>query len=334
MTNNVPPELPSSGIAHSHFDVMSLPPSRQLLAWRERVSHVIDVLPSRSDVKMPFRASIDRYGVGDDLSFTDCRSETMILERSLARISTDNKRDFMFHVFLEGDVDNVTARPSARTGAATRATFLALDLGQPVRMRRNTCHVLSFFVPGTLTAKIFPDPEAVHGRMMRNETPFTQLVVEHAATLSREIPFMDPSAARSAILAGAELLVTAFGKDAGLTGNARSAVRAAMFGRVRRYIQANLRSDALSPESVVQALQLARPSVYRLFQHEGGLNAYIRHLRLKQAAEELARCQHLSVTEIAFGLGFTSSSDFTRAFRRAFDMAPRDFREASLNKAA
>jgi len=77
---------------------------------------------------------------------------------------------------------------------------------------------------------------------------------------------------------------------------------------------------------VLNALQLPRPTIYRLFQHEGGVGAYIRHLRLRHAADELIRYPHLAVIEIAYGLGFKSASDFTRAFRRAYDMAPQDFR--------
>jgi AraC-like DNA-binding protein len=323
---------PTSGVAYSHFDVKSFAPDRQFLAWRERIGHVIDVLPSLADVRRPFQAAIERYGVGD-LSFTDVRSETMVLERSLARISTDNARSFYFHVFVEGDADCVSVRSSAaRSSRSGTATLLALDLGQPVRMRRNTCRMLSFFVPGAVAAQVFPDPEALHGRMMRNETPLTRLIFEHAMALSREIPFMNAEAANDAICTGANLLVAAFGRQAGLIGNARSAARAAMFGRARRYIQANLYEADLSPESVVQALQVARPTVYRLFQHEGGLGAYIRHLRLKQAADDLARYRHLTVTEIAYGLGFTSSSDFTRAFRRAYGISPSDFRELSAAK--
>lgn len=324
--------LQKEGVIRSHFDVQALAPHQQLLAWRDRVGHVIDVLPTRAGIEMPFNASIDRYGVGE-LVFTDCRSDTMLLDRSLARISTDSIRDFVFHVFLEGDVDDVSVRSSARPGGTGAATFLALDMGQPVRMRRNACRVLTFFVPGALAAQVFPDPEALHGRTMRNETPLTRLILEHVAALSRNVANMDAGALRCAIHTGAELLVAAFGKQAGLDGSVRAAARAAMFGHVRRHIQANLRNPDLSPESIVDSLRLSRPSVYRLFQHEGGLGAYIRHLRLRQAVDELARCRHLTVTEIAYGLGFTSSSDFTRAFRRSYGMAPRDFREAAAARA-
>jgi AraC-like DNA-binding protein len=82
---------------------------------------------------------------------------------------------------------------------------------------------------------------------------------------------------------------------------------------------------------VVQTLQLKRATIYRWFEHEGGLGAYIRNRRLREAADELVRYPHVQVAEIAFGLGFQSASDFTRAFRRAFDMSPQDMRARALD---
>ncbi len=64
--------------------------------------------------------------------------------------------------------------------------------------------------------------------------------------------------------------------------------------------------------------------VYGRFAHEGGLAAYIRSRRLRAAARELVQFPHLAVKDIAFGLGFDNASSFTRAFRRAYDMAPQD----------
>ncbi|WP_308340305.1 helix-turn-helix transcriptional regulator [Variovorax sp. ZS18.2.2] len=318
-------------MARSHFSVHGEPQHRQLLAWRERVGHVIDVLPSKADVEQPFRAEIDRYKV-DGLLFTDCRSDAMLLERSLARISTDSVRDYVFHVFAEGGVDDIALRASPRRAApSTNATtkILALDMNQPVRMRRSSCRVLTFFVPAALVQEVFPDPEAIHGRTIQDATPLTRLALEHVAALGANIPSMTPAAADSAVRNAAHLVVAAFGKQAGLSGNARSAARAALFGRVRRHIQANLHRAELTPEGVLNALHLSRPTIYRMFQHEGGLGAYIRHLRLRQAADELARYPHMMVTDVAYAVGFKSASDFTRAFRRAYGMAPQEFRAQS-----
>jgi AraC-like DNA-binding protein len=126
------------------------------------------------------------------------------------------------------------------------------------------------------------------------------------------------------------LIAAAFGKRTGRAGGARAAARAAVFGTLRRYIEANLHEPDLSPESVLLASQLSRPTLYRLFESEGGLATYIRNRRLSQAADELRRYPNKAVIEIAYGLGFNSASDFNRAFRRAFDMSPLDFRMFTL----
>jgi AraC-like DNA-binding protein len=300
-----------------------------LLAWRERVGHVIDVLPSRAELDKPFHASIDRYQVGK-LVFTDCRSDLMVLERSLARISVDTIRDFVFHVFLEGGIEEIAVPTNRRYSTASVASIVALDMGQPVRMLRNACRVLTFFVPGEIVQEVFPDPEAIHGRTLHGSTPFARLIIEHISALARNIASMSTAEADGAIRAGAQLLAAAFGKEAGLTGNARAAARAVMFGQVRRHIKAHLHEETLSPETVLDALHVPRRSLYRLFEHEGGLNTYIRHLRLRSAADDLARFPHLAVMNIAYGVGFKSASDFTRAFRRAFGMAPQDFRAMAV----
>ncbi|MGF6613106.1 AraC-like DNA-binding protein [Paraburkholderia sp. WSM4175] len=329
---NLPASLSPANIAlenrivRSHFSTQAEVQQLPLLAWRDRVGHVIDVvLPPLSELGKPFQASIDRYQVGA-VMFTDCRSDMLVLERTMARISRDKLRDFSFLVFLEGNVENVSVRVSGRGGAPSLGSILAIDMSQPIRMKRNACRVINFFVPGELVQEVFPDPGAIHGRTIHGTTPLTRLIIQHVATLAQSIGCMSADEADGAIRAAAQLLVAAFGKQARLSGNARSAARAAMFGQVRRYIQSNLYEADLSPERVLDALQLPRRTLYRLFEHEGGLGSYIRHLRLRRAADDLACNPNMTVTNIAYGLGFKSASDFTRAFRRAYEMAPQDFR--------
>jgi AraC-like DNA-binding protein len=152
----------------------------------------------------------------------------------------------------------------------------------------------------------------------------TRLLIEHLLALNRQIVGLGKTEARQSFLTTVELLVAAFSRQAGLSGNARAAVRAAVYGQVRRYVEAHLHDPDLSPDSVLASLHLSRASVYRIFAHEGGLAAYIRNRRLRMAADELVRYPHLEVQDIAYGLGFNDASSFTRAFRRAFDVAPRD----------
>lgn len=320
---------PAPRLVPNRFSVRDLAPQHQLLAWRERVAHVIDVLPSCEQVAHPFNASIDRYVLGG-LAFTDCSSDALLLERSVARISTDGIRDYAFQVFLRGGVASVAGRYTRATGAPAGPSVLALDMNQPARMQRDAGRVLSFFVPRALVEQALPDAEAIHGRVLDASAPLTRLLIEHVAALGRNMATLGVEGADGALRDSIELLVGAFGRQAGLSGSARAAARAAIFGRARRYIEANLQQETLSPASVVHALQLPRASMYRLFEYEGGLGAYIRNRRLRGAADELLRLPSRPIIEIAYGFGFGSASDFTRAFRRAFELSPQDFRQQAL----
>jgi AraC-like DNA-binding protein len=312
-------------IIHSHFDVRNEPVSRQLLSWRERVGHVIDVVTSRAQTEQPFHGAIERFVV-DDIVFTDCWTDELLLERTIARISRDNVRSFAFHVFLEGGVEPLVVHSAKRRGEFCREGVLALDMDQPIRMRRQACRVVSLFVPGALLQQFIADQAALHGRVLQRGSPMVRLIVEHVTALAERIGSIAIDEAQRSLAATAQLLTAAFAQDAGLAGDARAAVRAAMFDKVRRYVQANLQDSDLSPENVLDALGLPRTTLYRLFRHEGGIGAYIRHLRLRQAADDLVWHPNLPVKDIAYGHGFKSASDFTRAFRRAYDMAPQDIR--------
>ncbi|MGC1548426.1 MAG: AraC family transcriptional regulator [Rhodanobacter sp.] len=336
MTQLATPPRPTDGnmrrpsIVTSSFSTSDLAADKQLLAWRERVGHVVDVPVSHKQLAEGFTANIDRYAV-DGMTFTDCRSEAMVLERSVARVSTDVRRDYVFHLFVEGQADNVTGMHKKRSAADSVHKILALDMEQPFRIERSNCRLLSLFVPkATLDAEL-SDGESIHGRAVPKGSPLAGLIMAHVSALGREIPQLDPHDAIDALAAGAQLLVAAFRKESRLMGADRAAVQAAVMGQVRRYVEANLHQSDLTPASVVQALQLKRATVYRWFEHEGGLGAYIRHRRLRMAADELVRFSHLLVAEIAYGLGFKSASDFTRAFRRAFDMSPQDMRARALD---
>lgn len=321
---------PRAAIATNRFSTHALAGNAQMLAWRERVGHVVDVVPSKQQIAEGFRGDIDRYSVGGTM-FTDCRTDEIVLERSVARVSTDHRRDYVFQLFVEGEIGNVTGMHKKRSAPGSVQGIVAFDLNQPFRVERPACRLLSLFLPASIVEDALRDGASIHGRILQKGSPLTGLVMDHMAAIAREIPTLDPDSAAYALNAGAQLLIAAFRKESRLTGRGRAALQAAVLGQVRRYVEANLHQGNLTPTSIVQALQLKRATVYRWFEHEGGLGAYIRNRRLREAADELVRFPQLQVMEIAYGLGFQSASDFTRAFRRAFDMSPQDMRLRALD---
>jgi len=58
------------------------------------------------------------------------------------------------------------------------------------------------------------------------------------------------------------------------------------------------------------------------------LHAFVRRARLERAALELERRPDRSITDIALDYGFSSSANFSRAFKESFGASAREFREA------
>ncbi|MCY0854914.1 helix-turn-helix transcriptional regulator [Cupriavidus sp. D39] len=154
-----------------------------------------------------------------------------------------------------------------------------------------------------------------------------RLIVERVAAFARNIRHMPAAQAHRHLSALVELIAAAFGEEIGLSGSRSAIAREIAFSSARCFVQANLADSDLTPERVLESLGLSRPTMYRLFQHEGGLGAYIRHMRLRTAANDIVRFPGIAVKDVAYSVGFKSASDFTRAFRRAFGVTPQDLRE-------
>lgn len=99
--------------------------------------------------------------------------------------------------------------------------------------------------------------------------------------------------------------------------------------RVKRYIDVNLDDPLLSLDCVAAAIGCSKRYLHKLFDGEADtLNAYIWQRRLERIRQDLAdpRLADRSITEIAFGRGFSSSTHFSRSFRESCGVSPRAYR--------
>jgi AraC family transcriptional regulator len=92
------------------------------------------------------------------------------------------------------------------------------------------------------------------------------------------------------------------------------------------YIQANLEQE-LSLAALAKRANLSPYHFHRLFRAVVGetVKQYVQRLRLEQAAFRL-KIQTRSVIDIAFDVGYNSHESFTRAFRRHFGIAPKQYK--------
>ncbi|MFF8771891.1 helix-turn-helix domain-containing protein [Kitasatospora sp. NPDC015120] len=128
----------------------------------------------------------------------------------------------------------------------------------------------------------------------------------------------------SALVAQLTLARTADGPD---TPNAH------LVRRIREHIERHLGDPALAPEPIAKAHHISVRYLHRLFEGEGvTVSRLIQQRRLEACARELTRRGPTAptVSAVAQRWGFVNPAHFSRAFRAAYGVPPREWRARGL----
>ena len=98
--------------------------------------------------------------------------------------------------------------------------------------------------------------------------------------------------------------------------------------KVKAVIIDQLPSGNVTDENVAQALYMSSRNLQRQLQSAGTtFNSLLNEIR-QDLAQKYLKDQNISMTEIAFLLGFSESSAFSRAFKRWIGVTPTQYRKA------
>ncbi|MFF2079001.1 helix-turn-helix domain-containing protein [Kitasatospora sp. NPDC058162] len=102
--------------------------------------------------------------------------------------------------------------------------------------------------------------------------------------------------------------------------------------RVREYVERHLGEPELTPERIADAHHISVRYLHRLFEgEEVTVSRHIQLRRLEECARELSRRGRTAptVSAVAQRWGFVSASHFSRAFRAAYGVSPREWQAGS-----
>lgn len=109
--------------------------------------------------------------------------------------------------------------------------------------------------------------------------------------------------------------------------------RRALTLRIQAFIQQHLRNRHLTPGAVAAAHHISLSYLHRLFQEQGAtVSRWIRRQRLERARRDLAdpTLRTTPIHAIAIHWGFSHAADFSRAFRTAYGVPPKEYRSGAL----
>jgi AraC-like DNA-binding protein len=102
-----------------------------------------------------------------------------------------------------------------------------------------------------------------------------------------------------------------------------------MYVRAQAFIREHLRDPELSIDQISAALGCTKRYLHMVFSERGlTVSDYIWRARLQHCRQELEAHAGKTITDVAFSWGFSSSSHFSRVFRKCFGVAPSAIHKA------
>jgi AraC-like DNA-binding protein len=164
-------------------------------------------------------------------------------------------------------------------------------------------------------------------------SPLHDLVRDHLRRLAASADELSRSAAAGAIGAATVELVRALLISAGEDDSLRREVRhETLLTRVRAYVAQRLVDPDLTPAAIAWAHNVSVRQLYKAFAEAGrSLEQEIIGQRLEAARVQLAAPagRRRSIAATARACGFRDPSHFSRRFRAAFGVSPREWQDAA-----
>lgn len=109
-------------------------------------------------------------------------------------------------------------------------------------------------------------------------------------------------------------------------GTSSSTVELEFMEKLHSYIDEHISETEMSTERLAEAMSISRKTLISKIKANTGLsvNEYVRASRLKKAAEILAKKQY-RINEVAYLVGYSTPSYFTKHFQKQFGVKPSDF---------
>ena len=277
--------------------------------WRESVCRTYTALTADRVGGGPFRGAIALTPVGDDASASAIVAGPQIVRRAARDIADRPCESIFVNLQVAGTarVRQRGAEALARPGDA-----FVLDARQPFAMRfdapfRQVCLHLPLALLGGCGAE-----ERMVARPLHRDAPAVDSLWRAGSELM---------AGHGAIGAAAALVAQAFG------GGQADRLADEHLALIRTHVAARS-NEPLDPPAVAARFRISVRHLHGLYARAGTtFGRELLRLRLERARDRLRARPCGEIAIIARESGFRSAAHFSRSFRAAYGMAPREWRD-------
>jgi len=303
------------------FSTDGLPVATRIPLWREYLSRWLAEFSYRTldEEPMDLRGSVRSTDL-EQVRLAELSGSGCLVERSNRLIRSTPSDMLSLCIILRGEA--VIYQPSG-SAVLKKGDAVLWDMDTPtVCGLQNGFAELDITVPRDTYADRYRHDHLRVARVIRSVTgdPVSSHVAA-ALRVSRTPLAADPGLAAGAADAALDLF------DLIVAGDARST--AGYWLSAREYIRRNLHDPLLSVPQIARAIGISERHLARVFAERSTTVARVLLEERMEAARELLADpgrRALRISEIAPMVGYASSAQFGRAFRRSFGCTPKDLR--------
>lgn len=298
-------------------------PKQTLSYWKDAVCDAFLKVQTEYDDTDRFQGTITSTPVGT-LVANDVTSQSHIVQRDRRCIGRDHDDWFFVNLHKAG---TCSLTQGGQTHMPKVGEFSFHDSTRPFDLRFHDDMALTCFVvpqsailartTDARSAVAKPLPSGGAGALFRN----------FASALARTAPSLSTT---ESMLAGnifIDLLALALGANDDGREAARPAARRILFEQVCARITSTIADPNLTITAAADSVGMAPRTLQTLFQAHGtSFSAFVIEQRLLLADRLLRRSRTMRVTDIAYAVGFSDLSHFSRMFHRRFGLTARNRR--------
>ncbi|MGW2741240.1 AraC-like ligand-binding domain-containing protein [Streptomyces sp. NPDC001450] len=309
-------------------DVLSTAPlaaSARAERWHEAVSRTFIPLDVTFLEREPSPGSIVSRRIGV-LQVAHVEAGPQLVTRSRRLIARDGQEFLTLSLQFRG---SSLKEQDGREAVIRPGEFSLSDSSRRFRKRLDeNFRFTSFHFPRQALRVPDEDLRTVTATAFRPDEAGAALVSAYFTRMARASESFDDTAGRQVAATALDLLALLIDERRGRLAPPSSETAAATLVRVKDHIVRHLSDPELSPSGIAAAHFMSVRSLHQLFRTGGvTVGGWIRLQRLERCRRDLLRpeAQSGGVAAVARRWGFVSPSHFSRSFRAAYGMTPREW---------
>jgi AraC-like DNA-binding protein/mannose-6-phosphate isomerase-like protein (cupin superfamily) len=304
------------------------PSGERLDYWQDVVCRTFFRADCRAPEPRSFHGEIET-ALTPPMAFSRLRSTAQSVRRDAQHVRQTEDEVFLVNLQIAG---TGTFVQDGRETLLRPGDFTCSDSTRPCEMNYDgDFEQLVFYMPRNTVAGALHGTSHLTAAPIRGDSVVGGLVSTYLRQLGSRIGEMSPATTGRLAEVGHALVMTALGDISGLNARGQDWGRPALRQRARHQIEINARDPQFGSAELAAAVGVSLRYMQDLFRDQGETPAgCIWKRRLHIAARDLVdpRLAEAGVGQIAFACVFSDVAHFSRRFKAAFGLTPRDYRGA------